>query len=52
MDRTSFYQKMPTLYAFSGQSLPFQVRFVSDEGEGAMETIQSGFQLGYIQTSV
>jgi len=34
------------------QSLPFQVRFVSDEGEGAMETIQSGFQLGYIQTSV
>ena len=34
----------------SGQSIPFQVRFVSDLGEQALETKQNGFQLGYIQT--
>jgi len=31
-------------------STPFQVRFVSDSGETVFETIQSGFQLGFIQT--
>jgi hypothetical protein len=32
------------------RSIPFQVRFVSDLGEQALETKQNGFQLGYIQT--
>jgi len=32
------------------RSTPFQVRFVSDFGEAAIETKQNGFQLGYIQT--
>ena len=34
----------------SGRTTPFQVRFVSDFGEAAVETKQNGFQLGYIQT--
>jgi hypothetical protein len=32
------------------RAVPFQVRFVSDHGETVGETIQNGFQLGYIQT--
>jgi len=32
------------------RSTPFQIRFVSDFGEAALETKQNGFQLGYIQT--
>jgi len=32
------------------RSTPFQVRFVTDFGESALETKQNGFQLGYIQT--
>jgi len=30
--------------------VPFQVRFVTDAGETITETVQSGFQLGYILT--
>jgi len=32
------------------RATPFQIRFVSDFGEAAVETKQNGFQLGYIQT--
>ena len=38
------------IYFISGRSTPFQVRFVTDFGESALETKQNGFQLGYIQT--
>ena len=39
-----------SIFIISGTSTPFQVRFVSDSGETVLETIQSGFQLGFIQT--